>query len=1635
LTLIRHADGSFAFPQLGGNAPAAQPAGSAGEPLSFTARVRGGVLRLIDRAPVGADLAEQDVTHLDLDATVRSDARSSARLGGQIVARRVQGAPLERFGFSFRSVYDDRRGFAVHRIRAAAVPLRGLVDYFVHTPAFRVDGGMARDVDIVAYALDFAPGATPDYRIAGGATLGEGQFSIAPLIVPAREVRGRVDLYENGLTFTRIDGNVGGVPLRARGGLYDWANLAFRIGLVADGELVRLRRLFAFSLPQPLTGPLHAEAVIGGKVAKPIVSVAFSSPQIRYDAIPFDDASGRIAYYDDTVYLEDLRTRFGAAHAALAGRLLTGGPVVDTLVALSAQAPARDIPYAAAVAPDAQLDILGLLSGDAHGYVLRGTLGATGATTGRAFFRIDPKGDGEIGPFAFDRSDGSSLYGALRYERSSSQSGGWLRVDRYRLAQAGSQAVFPVVRLPAFPPLAGVFSGNVVGGGSPSSFALAGAVDASDARIAGLPLGNARAQLGGTLQQLALGAIRVRGPMGAFSGRGSVENGTVAITGQYDGSLQALRPATGLARARGAVRGPLRLVIANDRTTVQTSGVTLANAQIFGVQVERAAGTLTIESPSRGSGQAVVHVIAADASIGGSRAVAAEHGGVLAISAPSVPAAALAGTGLPLSRGTLSVFGAARLGTPLGFTGTVLVANGLAAGYPVAGDATIQLALPTAFVRGGTAALGQTFGTFAGRLDGIGTAAVHYDVGTQVALGDLRQVRHDLRLPVKYLYGSFAAQLRVRGSGAEPRVAGPVQVPEGSYNGLHFRAATALFAFDRNSIAARRGSVTVGSTRAAVDGSYAGPRVFDLALNAPRADLADFNDYFDDDGVLAGRGSLRASLRNDGMTVRASGAAKLSGLRVRALPFGTTQIDVSTRGATIAVTAGSAGAAGTIDAHSSVIAAGGAILPALRGARYDGALSVHGLDVGTWLPALGFSYPVLGTLDGTVTFDGRYPALGVGGDLALTGGSVAGYGITGAQVHAVTRAGAIAISSASADLGFAQLDARGTLALSLDGPLALDVHVVAADLGRAVHALAPRSRGFDLAGNLEANVQLGGSFATPHLEAGFDIKNARVDTIPIPRVLGDAALDGKALTLRDTELSLTSGSLSIAGELPVQLAPLAIGPPDAPVSIDLTAQGVELAQFDRLFPVGTSTGGTFAGRVGVEGTVRRPQLFGRLSLAKGSYQSNFERAPIKNVDAVLSFAQTSVALEAFHADVGSGAVDGRGQLDLPFAQTPAMGYAVLLRAKAAQLDFPAYGRGQVDGDLRLASGATYPNVSGDVTLSNAVIPFAALYRSAGSGGAANGPPLDLGLSIHANAGKNVRVRSAILDIGATGSVTLTGTLTAPRLAGTFTSTGGTFSTYNHAFRVQRGSVTFDPADGVVPTIDLVASSRVYDPDPDPTRNIAGSANITVTVTGPADAFKVSYESVPAYSETQIAGLLLDLPAILGAVNFNTGPAGTLRGVPGVTNVLLPPGVSPEQTGTITANQEIFSFVNSALTQHALGPVESIFQRIFGLSDLSLSVDYGGGLGVAARRQLGQRDFYLVVNATLSYPQRNSFGLELRPDPFTAASLTVYQQNGVAYLITNQTESQSGFFGTSRHIGVQPIGNRSGIDLTITRRYR
>jgi hypothetical protein len=350
-------------------------------------------------------------------------------------------------------------------------------------------------------------------------------------------------------------------------------------------------------------------------------------------------------------------------------------------------------------------------------------------------------------------------------------------------------------------------------------------------------------------------------------------------------------------------------------------------------------------------------------------------------------------------------------------------------------------------------------------------------------------------------------------------------------------------------------------------------------------------------------------------------------------------------------------------------------------------------------------------------------------------------------------------------------------------------------------------------------------------------------------------------------------------------------------------------------------------------------------------------------------------------------------------------------------------------------------VSGQVTLRDAVIPVSAVYGSGSAAGTAAARDLRWNPAFHlrAIAGDNVRVRSSIVDIGAEGAVDLSGDLRAPRLAGSFSATDGTISSYNHVFRIVNAAVSFNPADGAIPTVQARAMSRVTNPDPDPSRNIAGSANIIVTVSGTADNnnLQVTYSSDPAYSQEQIVGLLLDVPALLGAVNFNLngGPGSpVLRGAPGETNALLPPGVTPEQVSAISFNQEVFSLLNGQFTQRALSPIERVFEKTLGLSDIQFTVDYGGGIGYSLRRQIGKRDFYAFLSQTVSYPERTNLGFELEPKPYEALNFSYYEQNGITSLITNQTPGEEFLNSTRRLTSVQPLGNRSGVSLNFNRRF-
>jgi len=135
-------------------------------------------------------------------------------------------------------------------------------------------------------------------------------------------------------------------------------------------------------------------------------------------------------------------------------------------------------------------------------------------------------------------------------------------------------------------------------------------------------------------------------------------------------------------------------------------------------------------------------------------------------------------------------------------------------------------------------------------------------------------------------------------------------------------------------LSARNGAVTVGSTRAAVSADVSvARRAFAVDFSSADADLADFDDYFDEAETLDGHGRVAVSLANDGTTTRTTGRFNVTGFRYRRFSFG--QTDGRGRSARLGRGALNVrGGHGTLSANGTVIAAPGDTVAAMRRATY-----------------------------------------------------------------------------------------------------------------------------------------------------------------------------------------------------------------------------------------------------------------------------------------------------------------------------------------------------------------------------------------------------------------------------------------------------------------------------------------------------------------------------------------------------------------------------------------------------------------------------------------------------------------------------------------------------------------------------
>jgi hypothetical protein len=931
-------------------------------------------------------------------------------------------------------------------------------------------------------------------------------------------------------------------------------------------------------------------------------------------------------------------------------------------------------------------------------------------------------------------------------------------------------------------------------------------------------------------------------------------------------------------------------------------------------------------------------------------------------------------------------------------TGTVVIAGGRYRNFDVDGNAALAYENGTLDVHDADMAIGPLFVGVAGTIEGLsprGAFAPRYDLAAQLHSSDVSSLLAAVA-PRKaaLVQGSVDADLRVRGSGAAPAFAGRVSAPEGSVNGLSFRNFSGGVSGDAGALTLADGRVVIGSSPISFNASADRAGAANVAIGSPRVDLADFNDFFDTGETFAGTGSLAVHAEVAGMRLLStSGDANFSNARFRRIDLGSVAARWSSNNGIVA-------SAMRFGGPSGEVALRGTVAPASRSVNLRA--DARRVDLATWLPMLGYDVPVTGRLDAQTSLAGKYPDVAMRLHAAVFDGTAGRMPLERFELSASAVHGRGTIESAAFDVPSMTTVASGTFGFRETDPLALVVTSTSPNVGSFLKLATGKDWGVN--GALSSTLRVEGTRAAPRLRDMIGLQNVRYRNLTIPRVTGEIDADRRAVAVRDGEIDLDRGKALISAAMPIRFGSAGVTPGVGAISASVVADDLELSNFVDLLPKGSRLSGRIDGRIDAGGSIEAPRLNGALTLADGTFDGPMERSPITGIAGTLAFRGTRAQLQS-RAFVGSGRVIASASASLADLRRPGnVAFVLNGRAENARLDLPAYFQGNLNGTIALVRRPdALPVLSGDLSMNNARVPLTALLNQKGGGAGHQGLPEVVFDGLQIAAGPNVRVQSANVDIGTTGTVRLGGTLDAPTLAGQFHSTGGSLSFYR-TFNIEHGNVTFEPSGGLVPDVDAVATTFVPDP----------ATAVRLHVTGPVTNMDLSLDSDPPYSKQQIVGLLV------GAQQFGAVQGVQSSGGGGLSAGSAARGVALGQ-------------LNTAFTRNLLEPLSTSVGGTLGLN-VQITSDIQTGLGLNAVKALG-KFAHAIFTQTFGYPQSQSVALEANPNPGTGLRLSAYSAEGPTLFALQQPQpAAASVLNVNPATSFTPTGGSYGVSFSLLRRF-
>jgi len=312
VTIVRHADGSYNVPNF------RPPANKGGEqtPLILRARLRDGSIDVTNDAPNAlAGKRHLYVENIQADADISSVARTL-----YTVALKYGESPRDLYPVRGRGDINAPSGYIDQRWTAPALPIAAAVDFIVNSPSLRLDSGMLRNVDARYFALA-DPGCALAPHLTASAMLGGGRLTIAGLAQPVQEVRGPVDVYDDGLLTPGLLASVAGASARVSGGIYDLRDPHLRIAIRGAGDLASLRFAFKAAQQLPIHGPLQFGLLVEGVATEPLTWIDLRAPAIDYASVSLERLSGLVAFDGQRAEVIGLSARYRDSDLGASGRV------------------------------------------------------------------------------------------------------------------------------------------------------------------------------------------------------------------------------------------------------------------------------------------------------------------------------------------------------------------------------------------------------------------------------------------------------------------------------------------------------------------------------------------------------------------------------------------------------------------------------------------------------------------------------------------------------------------------------------------------------------------------------------------------------------------------------------------------------------------------------------------------------------------------------------------------------------------------------------------------------------------------------------------------------------------------------------------------------------------------------------------------------------------------------------------------------------------------------------------------------------------------------------------------------------------------------------------------------------------